>query len=187
MQRAKLLKTTEEERNEVHYDNCQKISVKYGSLDINKFRTLLPDPWSLLQCNSDEIQINELCRNIDEVLYNVSVESKCNRQQSVNNNNENRWKWLLEQNEMRKIWMSINWKGTFDNTLSETPSDLEKAKYFRDLFKKNANDQRNDDDDDDEDDVRNSVYIPILDDPVTKTELSDSLKQMALHGVMVAF
>ena len=130
MQQAKLLKTTEEEGRGVNNDNFQKMPVKFNSLDVNKFQTLLPDPWSLLSSDNDGNQINELCNNIEKVLYNVSVNSKCNRQMSVVRNNENRWKWLLEQNDIRKIWQSVNWKGTFDNKVSETPSDLKKSKLF---------------------------------------------------------
>ena len=76
---------------------------------------------------------------------------------------------------MRKIWLSINWNGTFDNKVSNTPSDFEKVNYFRNLFKKNIGNQGPIQV---EDNVQNSVYIPILDDPLTETKLDTGIKKM---------
>ena len=110
-------------------------------MDNNKFLASLPDPWSFLSNDNNGVGIDNLCSTIEQSLYTASLEAKCKRQVIVNGNNENRRKWLLDQNDMRKIWLSINWNGTFDNKVSNTPSDFEKVNYFSNLFKKNIDNQ----------------------------------------------
>ena len=78
-----------------------------------------------------------------------------------------RWKRLLDTNDTKLIWKSINWKGNIGNDSLNTPNDDQFKEHFEHLFG-SQNVQY-------EDNFVNSPYVPVLDDPFTIQELSHAV------------
>ena len=82
--------------------------------------------------------------------------------------NEEKWKRLLEKNDQRKIWKAINWDGSIDETVLNTPSDEEFRLHFESLLNPTNTI------DEDIIDVSDSPFIPVLDNPITEIEVIEA-------------
>ena len=82
--------------------------------------------------------------------------------------NEERWKRLLRENDQRKIWKSINWDGSIDEMTAIAPSDEEFKLHFENLLNPQSTEYE------DVTDVSDSPFIPVLDDPITETEVIEA-------------
>ena len=77
-----------------------------------------------------------------------------------------RWARILERNDPKVIWKSLNWKGSFDDIEKTQPSDSVFKDHFERLLVQNDNS-----------DIVNDVnmntapYVPVLDDPFSPSEL----------------
>ena len=85
-----------------------------------------------------------------------------------------RWNNILLNNDDKQLWKSINWKGTFDKSIStnEQPSSAEFCTFFESLLNSpNATDPR-------EYTPEYFKYIPILDDPIEPTEVLRCVRKL---------
>ncbi len=78
------------------------------------------------------------------------------------------WKPLLDTNDSKLIWKSINWKGVEDSDVQKPGDD-----QFKEHFEKLLNPPGLENLDNDE--PENAPYIPILNDPFTTSELNLAL------------
>ena len=88
--------------------------------------------------------------------------------------NNPRWKRLLDTSDSKVIWRAINWKGEISQTGSSQPSDVDFKTHFETLLNPKINDV------DEIDHVKTDAapYVPVLDDPVTLSELEDVIKNV---------
>ena len=86
-----------------------------------------------------------------------------------------RWSNLVSENDQKKIWSAINWRGEWCTDTNDTcPSNEDFSRHFDSLF--NPPDVTPDLIIQPE----HEKYMPILDDPIQPIEVKDAIKQ--LHG-----
>ena len=83
-----------------------------------------------------------------------------------------RWEQILETNDPKYIWKSLNWKGTFDSTVETQPSDNVFKEHFEQLFAQGDNTIS------EIQDIETAPYIPVLDDPFVNTELETAINSL---------
>lgn len=86
--------------------------------------------------------------------------------------NQPRWARILQSNDSKLVWSSINWKGNVEMNECEQPSD----ELFKDHIENLLNPENVPDiaNVDVENDV-NVPYIPVLDDPFSMRELNEAV------------
>ena len=82
--------------------------------------------------------------------------------------NAERWRRLLENNDLKKIWKSIGWDGGIEEAQVEIPSDEDFKIHFEQLL--NPPQSENED----PVDVSDAPYIPLLDDPIEEVEVVEA-------------
>ena len=152
-----------------------KKSTSYRDVDLdsltNALQSAAPPSVAVDGDGADvEAAILEGCRVITEAA------ASCTSQRSANADHQwdqlhPRWKRLLESNDSKLIWKSINWKGNIENDISEQPSDEQFKEHFENLLNPQSG-QYNEHYD------VNSPYIPVLDDPFTSDELNQAVKSL---------
>ena len=139
----------------------------------------------LAECNSENVSLyfaqnpppvlhgNE---NIDIVVkeFNRTVTEVLKQNKEVRTidpsewGNKEKWTKLLRENDQKKIWKSINWDGSINEIQADSPTDLEFKQHFEQLLnpKESENEESLD--------VSDAPYIPVLDDPITESEVKDA-------------
>ena len=84
-----------------------------------------------------------------------------------------RWAQILESQDSKTIWKSLNWKGTFENLKGTQPSDSIFKNHFERLLT-----QDNGPTGDEYNDLDNSPYVPVLDDPFAYNEFDKALNSV---------
>ena len=111
------------------------VSVK--SIDLTQFTSNLPNPALFWQNPND---IDSSCKFITEGMHSAALSSRLSRKPIVHPNRalnaQERWKNILLCKDSRKIWQSINWKGTFSDIPCNvsTPSDNVFCEFFTQLL-----------------------------------------------------
>ena len=82
--------------------------------------------------------------------------------------NAERWKRLLDGNDLKKIWKSIGWNGCIEDAKEEVPSDEDFRIHFEQLL-----DPPNTETEEIAD-VSDAPYIPLLDDPIEEVEVVEA-------------
>jgi hypothetical protein len=136
----------------------------------------LPQTGDLLE-NSIHQSIDSLCEKLADTIYSATRTSRKTSNPQIRaqiQNASQRWNEILRSNDDKKLWSSINWKGTFDVPTSgaERPDDATFARHFENLL--NPEGMR---------DPRNyhpprHIYIPILDDPIQPHEVDQCIKRL---------
>ena len=117
----------------------------------------------------------EVIDDFDEVLTRYKVSRNNVSQETLKTENE-KWNKITNENDSKKLWNKIDWKGDVSKTVSQPPVFEELTTFFEDLYK-------NDKDDIDKiDELRSDVYDPLLDDPVTKEEMDNAMDKMKNGG-----
>ena len=169
VERSRLLKSSLEIDQKPNY---RKKSLKASQIDKQKLSSFILEPETVISQDDDDFNIDRICKNLNDVLHTNTLEAE----RPVSRSNvpvpqENRWKWLIEENDPRQIWCAINWRGTFDTKIRNSPSNQVFADYFKRLFgESDSNIDYN------EAGSINNVYIPLLDDPISEREVRDSIK-----------
>eukprot|EP00919_Chromeraceae_sp_WS-2016_P053652 GHVR01127376.1.p1 GENE.GHVR01127376.1~~GHVR01127376.1.p1 ORF type:complete len:133 (+),score=16.85 GHVR01127376.1:326-724(+) len=80
-----------------------------------------------------------------------------------------RWLNIIDCDDEKTVWNSMNWNGSFSTSDANdiTPSDGDFAEFFASLLNI-SNEQIALPD--------NNIYIPLLDDPITTTEIHEQLR-----------
>ena len=81
-----------------------------------------------------------------------------------------RWARILESQDLKSIWKSLNWRGTFDDPAESQPPDNAFKLHFEQLLSQEANTTGNMVNTD------TAPYIPVLDDPFVYKELENAVK-----------
>lgn len=129
--------------------------------DVTKFFNDNPPPILDVSDSIDRV-VNNFNNLVTDVLKRNKIEIPVLKQEW---GNEERWKRLIKENDQRRIWKSINWDGSIDETIVETPSDEDFKLHFENLLNPGTSDNE------EEIDTGSSPYIPILDDPITEIEV----------------
>ena len=83
------------------------------------------------------------------------------------------WKRLLDTNDTKQIWRSINWKGNIENDFPNAPNDDQFEEHFEQLLG-SQNVQY-------DDNCVNSPYVPVLYDPFTIEELRHAVDSLNVN------
>ena len=86
-----------------------------------------------------------------------------------------RWKRLLDKEDCKTIWKSINWNGKVSNRNEDRPPDEQFKEHFEELL--NPSDSQGTNEHSDEN-MEELPYIPVLDDPFTVDELEHAVKAL---------
>ena len=85
---------------------------------------------------SDALSIDQTIEIFTHKMSSLLKQNKVKRQVVIKEwGNEGRWKRLLDSNDPKKIWKSIDWNGNLQNNDNEkAPSDLEFKEHFEKLL-----------------------------------------------------
>ena len=161
-------------------ENLGRSTYEFKSIKVEK-------SLQMVTCNKDEIKsyfahnvppVISVLENIDLVIdnftrtvFNVMKANKVNKPVVVNEwGNQERWKRLLNCNDPRKIWKSIDWNGNIISEDETMPSDSEFKLHFEKLLDP---DKRTESELIDLNDV---PYVQSLDDPISIEEVSTAIK-----------
>ena len=86
------------------------------------------------------------------------------------------WKRVMSNNSNQDVWKKINWKGEVKSANKIHPTINELKEHFEDIYTDEDNSLKN------IDDLVSDVYIPVLDDPITSSEVHDSMKKCKKGG-----
>ena len=153
-----------------------KKSQSHKCTNLQNFTTLLQDVVPPV-IPSVVTSVDQLS-GIVETGCNVVIESaarckKTDASQPTWDQTRPRWAQILECQDLKTIWKSLNWKGTFDNPESSQPSDSEFKNHFERLLV-----QDNEPTGADLCDIGNAPYVPILDDPFVYSEFDKVLNSV---------
>ena len=166
---TRLLKERAEKLGQSLYERCPiKIQKSLRLSECNQEQVIL----YFMNNNPPVIHGNE---NIDTVTDNfnslVMRVTKRNKKPRIVEQSEwgnaEKWKRLLQRNDAKMIWKSINWNGSIEESNNVAPSDGEFKIHFEDLLNPRGVVQE-------DVDVRDSPTIPILDDMITEEEVKEA-------------
>ena len=152
-------------------------SMPYKEVDMDRLiRTLQAVAPPTMEMVSDAASMEEVimegCRTVTEAAASHT------RQDSLDpghrwDQTHPRWKRLLDTNDPKLIWKSINWKGNFESDALTTPNDDQFKEHFEHLLGSQNIEY--------EDNLVDSPYVPVLDDPFTMEELSQAVKSLNVN------
>ena len=146
--------------------------VRMENIDKQKFMDIIP---SVETFWNEFPSVDVLSNALSETLYNTAEETEVLSLHSENTNLvscQARWIKILQNNDPRQLWQSINWNGTFScpNDVLCQPSDEAFCEHYQDLLNPDGINL-------DYQPVR-PKYVPLLDDPIAPREVDDCLRQL---------
>ena len=118
------------------------------------------------------VDINQEINNLNEVLYMVSKQARSQRPMSDTTQSLDRWERLLMDNDHKGIWKAISWNGKIEHNTNDSPDDEQfREHYERLLLNPDAEDLNTYD-------TSACPSIPVLDDPISTSELSEAITQI---------
>ena len=84
-----------------------------------------------------------------------------------------RWAGILDSQDPKSIWKSLNWKGTFDNVEENQPPDNVFKYHFEKLLTHDDSAVL-----ENHIDVETAPYIPVLDDPFVYSEMENAISSL---------
>ena len=152
-------------------------------------RTLKPprrnrsDESSLTMKECDESfkkYLNEITTNGDNTNISSQLYDEYQRKRNKLNSEmftavNNKYKCIVECDDTKRLWSSINWSGDMHSTPNNHPPIEELSEHFSNLYEPIE-------DDGDLESLTSEVYIPETDDPITAAELDEASKQMKKGG-----
>ena len=137
---------------------------------------------SMKECDQEfEKYMKELRRipqdvlKVEECYSNYQLKRNTLNQNLLTMNN-NKYKSIIESNDSKKLWASIDWSGNLKKkSPSNHPQIEELSEHFRLLYEPLE-------DDGDLNTLRSEVYIPATDDEINAAEVNHAYKQMKKGG-----
>ena len=172
IQRAAALGSSQHSQSPVSGYRLKK-SVDYKQVNSDMFVRMMQDVPPPLPGNEDEPNsvVSAACDTIR------SIAEKCVKEETTTNNEwdqtQPRWARIMQMNDSRLLWNSINWKGNINRRDFEQPNEETFKAHVENLLNPENCLDINDVDLD-----NNVPYIPVLDDPFSMYELNQ-----AIHGV----
>ena len=152
-----------------------KVPISFNKLDPVILRSHIPETADLW----DITDTQTLCDKIADRLYSAAKTAKKRQVHNPGNrfrNANERWQSLIRSGDAKQIWQAIGWHGTFDKPPDQTdrPTDAEFCTYYEKLLH---------DTDTGNAELSNfrptmNVYVPVLDDMITPTEVHDAIKSL---------
>ena len=142
---------------EEHFDEIYKISKKHR----NPVNTL---DNRMLQANNHFEDLRR-CMNGDMIGdVNALMERYIVSRKAVTREayvkESSKWNKLIADNDSKKLWKKIDWKGNISNQTSQGPMIDDLKTHFQNLHKDDGSDLEK------ISELQSEVYIPILDDPI---------------------
>ena len=157
-------------RNLLSKSTCRK-GIQVSDIETKKF---VENMETMNIPDTDNVQdIDDSIRSFSNILYECSKSSKKPTGTSnINFGEKSRWKRILELQDDKVLWQSINWKGQFmpKEKLDERPSDHEFKQHFESFLNPEGVEEAN------LGDVDSDVSIPYLDNPITISEVDHVIK-----------
>ena len=178
LQRAQQLSRDQDESGTSAGHTGRK-PIQFHRVSTALFLNNLPDPNPLLMLSEENPA--ELCAAISETLYQACRSAKeppCNRASTIPGPRSayDRWHRLLESGDHQSIWKAVNWKG--DLTHSSQPAVFPSEEQFIEHYSALLNPGNLTDDSGLVcPDV--ATYCPVLDDPISGSEVYRSIKRLA--------
>ena len=153
-----------------------KKSLSYRSTNLNNLQGLLQDQMPPVippvVTSAQELSgiVDSAC---DVIIDSVARCKETNNLHPQWDQTKPRWERLLESQDLKTIWKSLNWRGTFDNKEGPTPSDDEFKVHFERLLS-----QETPPSDEVYNNINTAPYVPILDDPFSYSELDSAISSM---------
>ena len=146
--------------------SCKKVDIGRFKTDIDE---IVPPDLSSISLESVSAVLESGC----SVINSVAKSAPSNMSENEWDQRHPRWKRLLDRDDARTIWRSINWRGGIDeDKYSEQPEDTQFKVHFEELL--NRPTQAIDININSED----LPQIPLLDAPFTLQELHDVVKDI---------
>ena len=86
-----------------------------------------------------------------------------------------RWENLIKNKDDKEVWAAINWRGELTVNQSynmvTSPTDNQFKEFFESMLNDDSTQLR-------DEDYQSGIYIPILDDPISTTEVSKNLQNL---------
>ena len=123
-------------------------------------------------------EINNNPQNINGIrkLYAVYQNKRNTLNRKLDATTNQRYKSIIDTNDSRKLWSSINWTGDIKNpTASNHPPIEELSEHFSNLYDPIEGDG-------DIQSLRSDIYIPETDDAITNAEIAEASNQMKKGG-----
>ena len=130
-------------------------------------------------CNEAYKNYNDLLihRNVDETTIDEAANKYKNLRDklTVETLKDEHTKWEKATEDAKNLWNKIDWKGKLNsNDVRNQPSLTELALHFEELYRSDDNDNIMQ--------LKSSVTIPVLDDPITENEIRNSVQKMKKGG-----
>ena len=154
----------------MEHDKPRK-SASYKEIDLESLKTSLQDiPPPILE-NTSNVDL-ALTSGLNSI---VETTERCMKEPTTStelewDRNQLRWARILQSNDSKLLWKSINWKGNAELDGGEQPNDELFQSHFEKLL--NPRNTENIEDINIENET-NIPYIPVLDDPFSLRELDD--------------
>ena len=117
----------------------------------------------------------ELEGNVDELLNKYQA-SRNAISKDVFENEHKRWAEAITENDSKKLWQKIDWKGNMSTKVSQPPVFDDLVLSFEDLYSGNPDELSK------IDNLKTEASDPALDDPITQEEMDSALNQMKKGG-----
>ena len=88
-----------------------------------------------------------------------------------------RWKSSIRSSNPKELWNKIDWKGSLSKSHVQGPTTDDLAVYFESLYRSPDPDELTK-----IEQLESNTYIPVLDDPISRSELDDAVKVMKKGG-----
>lgn len=114
----------------VHTRNLLRCPVRFGTLDPDQFVNVLSQHNLSVLGDNIDAEENEFC----DVLYECARNSQ-SQNYVLEDDSEERWEWLLKENDQSQAWRAINWRDEVEvtpaaSTVASPPTDEDFKDHF---------------------------------------------------------
>ena len=156
---------------QIEATNLCRRGVKFSDVNQSSFIEKL-EKTNIPNINESQ-NVDDSVKNLTDVLFNCSKESQeINRTNYQNHSDKSRWVRILENNDDKMLWRSINWKGQYmeNEMIDDRPSDSEFKKHFEALLNPEGLEEL------ELEHVYSNVHVPVLDNPIEPIEVDSVIK-----------
>ena len=147
--------------------------VKMENIDRQKFIDIIPSVetlWNGYPC------VDDLSNALSNIIYNTAIEAEMMPVDNITQPNvlscHDRWNRILQKNDPKQLWQSVNWNGCFStpNDILCQPSDESFCEHYQSLL--NPSEIQLDYQ------PVSLKYVPVLDDAIAPGEVDDCLRRL---------
>ena len=164
------------ERFNLHMENMHHISkTKINTVNRSQHSNLMATANLNFKNLMLKIHDGANCDETDELLEHY-LESRKQVTGYMMSSELEEWRRVTCNNSDQDLWKKINWKGEVKSTNKAHPPINELKEHFEDIYTDEDNSLRN------INNLESHIYIPVLDDPITNVEVTESMKRCKKGG-----